>query len=82
MSEELTTPDGFTSNLKLLPVVVWPERAFTPLISLELTDLVLFVSPTRKPIAEVAFVLSTGQCDAEALMLAVKGIRLFPNEIS
>ena len=50
MSDELIAPDAFTSNLKFAPVVVWPERAFTALISLELTERVLFTSPTRKPI--------------------------------
>ena len=51
MSEELIAPDAFTSNLKFNAVVVCPDRAFTPLMSLELTERVLFTSPTRKPIA-------------------------------
>ena len=50
MSDELIAPDAFTSNLKLAAVVGCPERAFTPLMSLELTDPVLFASPTRNPI--------------------------------
>ena len=50
ISDELIAPDAFTSNLKLLELTVCPERAFTPLMSLELTDRVLFASPTRKPI--------------------------------
>ena len=51
MSDELIAPEIFTSNLKLAAVVVCPERAFTLLMSLELTDCVLFASPTEKPIA-------------------------------
>ena len=50
MSDELMLPDALTSNLKLLDVVVCPERALTPLISLEFTDRELLPSPTRKPI--------------------------------
>ena len=51
ISEALIAPDAFTSNLKLAVVVVCPERAFTPLMSLELTERVLLTSPTRKPMA-------------------------------
>ena len=43
-------PDAFTSNLKLPALLVWPERALTPLMSLEFTLRVLFTSPIRKPI--------------------------------
>ena len=49
ISEELIAPVAFTSNLKLAVVVVCPDRAFTPLMSLELTERVLLTSPTRKP---------------------------------
>lgn len=50
ISDELMLPDALISNLKLVPSVVWPERAFTPLMSLELTERELFTSPTRNPI--------------------------------
>ena len=44
-------PVAFRSNLKFSALVVCPDRAFTLLISLELTDCELLMSPTRKPIA-------------------------------
>ena len=48
MSEELIAPDALRSNLKLAPVVACPDLAFSPLMSLEFTDRVLFTSPVRK----------------------------------
>ena len=42
-------PLAFTSKRKLEPVVVWPDRDLTPLMSLELTDWLLLTSPTRNP---------------------------------
>ena len=53
ISDALIAPDAFTSNLKLLALLVCPERALTPLMSLAVTDRVLFTSPTRKPIDTV-----------------------------
>ena len=43
-------PVVFKSNKKFWPVVGWPDRAFTRLMSLELTERELSTSPTRKPI--------------------------------
>ena len=51
------TPEVFTSNLKLVALVRSPDRTFTALMSLELTERELLTSPNRKPIDADALVV-------------------------
>src|SRR5258706_4813161 len=74
MSVDEMPPELLRSYLKLLPLTTWPDRPLTSRMSLEVTERVLFTSPTRNPSEADQFVPAPFTFVSETVTRLLSGI--------